>query len=290
MSEALRISGATRLYAIVGDPIAQVRSPEVFTARFAAAGVDAVLIPVHVPTARFDAIAPALLAIGNLDGVLVTIPFKARIVPYATRLGPAAQCIDAANALRREADGTWTGDMFDGVGFVRGAQKKGERIRDRRVALFGAGGAGSAIAYELANAGARSIAIIDVDAAKAERLAVTLSRAFPACSIAAAARMPEGIDMIVNASPVGMQPGHGMPAAISSLDARTLVGDVVIARQPTALIRHALHCGCPIVDGRDMHGGQVDALMQFFASATRAEPEFPTSATRAETGSREPSR
>jgi shikimate dehydrogenase len=272
MSEAISISGATRLYAIVGDPIAQVRSPEVFTARFAADGIDAVLIPVHVPAARFDAIAPALLAIGNLDGVLVTIPFKARIVSHAARLGPAAQCIGAANALRREADGTWTGDMFDGVGFVRGAERKGERVHGRRVALFGAGGAGSAIAYALADAGAQSIAIVDVDAVKAERLAATLSRAFPDCAIAAAARMPDGIDMIVNASPVGMRPGDGMPAEIGPLDAGTLVGDVVIAGHPTALIRHAMQCGCRFVDGRDMHGGQVDALMQFFASATRAEP------------------
>ena len=157
MSATVQLTGATRLYAIVGDPVAQVRSPEVFTARFAADGIDAVLIPVHVPAADFDAIAPALLAIGNVDGVLVTIPFKARIVPHATRLGPAAQCIGAANALRREADGTWTGEMFDGVGFVRGAQHKGERLHGRRVVLFGAGGAGSAIAYALADAGVQSI-------------------------------------------------------------------------------------------------------------------------------------
>ena len=272
MSETVRISGATRLYAIVGDPIAQVRSPEVFTARFAADGVDAVLIPMHVPAADFDAIAPALLKVGNLDGVLVTIPFKARIVRYAARLGPAARCIGAANALRREADGTWTGDMFDGVGFVRGAERKGERVQGRRVALFGAGGAGSAIAYALADAGVQAIAIIDVDAAKAERLAATLSRAFPACTLAAAARMPDGIDMIVNASPVGMRPDDGLPAAIGALDAGTLVGDVVIAAHPTALIRHAMQCGCRFVDGRDMHGGQVDALMQFFAPAARTSP------------------
>lgn len=270
MSATVQLTGATRLYAIVGDPVAQVRSPEVFTARFAGDGIDAVLIPVHVPAADFDAIAPALLAIGNVDGVLVTIPFKARIVPHATRLGPAAQCIGAANALRREADGTWTGEMFDGVGFVRGAQHKGDRLHGRRVVLFGAGGAGSAIAYALADAGVQSIAIVDVDASKAQRLAATLSRAFADCSIAAAGQMPNGIDMVVNASPVGMRPDDGLPAAIGPLDAGTLVGDVVIAAQPTALIRHAIQCGCRFVDGRDMHGGQVEALMQFFAAATPA--------------------
>ena len=79
-----RITGATRLYAIIGDPIAQVRSPEVFTERFAAAGMDAVLVPVHVPRDRFDAIVPALMALGNLDGLLVTVPFKARMVPFAS--------------------------------------------------------------------------------------------------------------------------------------------------------------------------------------------------------------
>ena len=272
MSETFRITGATRLYAIVGDPVAQVRSPEVFTARFAAENVDAVMIPIHVPAARFDEIAPALLSLGNLDGMLITIPFKARIARHASRLGPAATCIGAVNALRRESDGTWTGDMFDGVGFVRGAQRKGERVHGRRVALFGAGGAGSAIAYALADAGAQSIAVVDVDAAKAERLAQTLSRAFPICSIVAAARMPDRIDMVVNASPVGMRPDDGPPAAIGPLDAGTIVGDVVIAERPTALIRHALQCGCRFVDGRDMHGGQLDALMQFFASATAAAP------------------
>src|SRR6185437_11764203 len=61
------ITGATRLYAIIGDPIAQVRSPEVFTARFADAGIDAVMIPVRIPVQHFDTIAPALLALGNLD-------------------------------------------------------------------------------------------------------------------------------------------------------------------------------------------------------------------------------
>ena len=279
MSDTVRITGATRLYAIVGDPIAQVRSPEVFTARFAAENIDAVMIPIQIPAARFDEIAPALMSLGNLDGMLITIPFKVRIARHATRLGPAAACIGAVNAMRREHDGTWTGDMFDGVGFVRGAQRKGERVHGRRVALFGAGGAGSAIAYALADSGAHSIAIIDVDGAKAGRLAATLSRAFPACGIASASRMPERVDMVVNASPVGMRPDDGLPATIGPLDAGTIVGDVVIAPQPTALIRHAMQCGCRFVDGRDMHGGQIDTLMQFLASAARMEP-----------GAREPAR
>jgi len=274
MSHATKITGATRLYAIVGDPIAQVRSPEVFTERFAANGVDAVLVPAHVPAERFDTIIPALLALGNLDGVLVTVPFKARMAAFAQHLGATATAIGAVNALRRDEDGSWTGDMFDGIGFVRGAQAKGARLRDRRVALFGAGGAGSAIACALADAGVASIDVIDTDAPKATALVDKLKSAFPGCALAAGKGVregSEGIDMVVNASPVGMRPDDGLPGSIGALDPDTLVGDVVIAPTPTALIRHAVRCGCPWVDGRDMHGGQVEALIAFFGLASRTE-------------------
>lgn len=271
MSHATKITGATRLYAIVGDPIAQVRSPETFTERFAAIGVDAVLVPAHVPAERFDTIIPALLALGNLDGVLVTVPFKARMAAFAKRLGATATAIGAVNALRRDEDGSWTGDMFDGIGFVRGAQAKGARLRGRRVALFGAGGAGSAIACALADAGVASIDVIDTEASRATALVDKLRSAFPGCALAAGKGVREGIDMVVNASPVGMRPDDGLPGSIGPLDPDTLVGDVVIAPAPTAVIRHAMRCGCPWVDGRDMHGGQVEALIAFFGLASQTE-------------------
>jgi shikimate dehydrogenase len=72
--------------------------------------------------------------------------------------------------------------------------------------------------------------------------------------------------MIVNATPVGMRPGDGMPAEFGALPAGTLVGDVVISESPTALIRHAVACGCPWVEGKDMHAGQIDAILNFFAA------------------------
>ena len=270
MTNALRITGATRLYAILGDPIVQVRSPEVFTERFAAANVNAVLVPALVPAEHFDKIIPALMALGNLDGLLVTVPFKARMVPFASRLGAAAKCIGAVNALRREVDGSWTGDMFDGEGFVRGIERKAERLRGRRVLLFGAGGAGSAIACALAGAEVESIGIVDPDAGRVEALVEALRRAFPDCDLAAATSKAADVDMIVNASPVGMRPGDGMPGDIGTLSSDTLVGDVVISESPTALVQHGLRHGCRCVNGHDMHSGQIEAIMNFFAPGTPA--------------------
>ena len=167
---AIHINGATRLYAIVGDPIAQARSPEAYSALFADAGMNAVMVPMHVRPQHFEATMRALLALGNLDGLVATVPYKARIVPFADRLGATAGCIGALNALRRETDGTWTGEMFDGAGFVRGAAHKGQVLRGRRVALFGAGGAGSAIGCELAAAGVASLAILDPQEQRAGEL------------------------------------------------------------------------------------------------------------------------
>ena len=269
MTTGVRITGATRLYAIVGDPIAQAKSPEVFSARFAAAGIDAVMVPVHVPAARFDSIVPALMEIANLDGLLATVPFKARMTAFATRVGATVECIGALNALRREADGSWTGEMFDGAGFVRAAKRKQQRVLSRRVALFGAGGAGSAIACALAEAGVRSIHVIDVDASRAQALVARLSRAFASCAFEVASTPPHDVDMVVNASPVGMRREDGLPGPIGELTAGTLVGDVVIVDEPTALIRDATRCGCHFVDGRDMHAGQVDAIVDFFAQSAR---------------------
>ena len=262
---AIRIDGATRLYAIVGNPIVQVKSPEVFSELFADAGMNAVMIPMHVLLERFEDSMRALMGIANLDGLVATVPYKAQAVRFANRLGPTASRIGAVNALRREPDGTWTGDMFDGAGFVRGAERRGGVLRGRRVALFGAGGAGSAIGCELAAAGVESLSIIDPQRERAAALAKTLRGAFLTCRVDAVEAVPSGVDMIVNASTVGMRDGDGLPGNIGPLTADTLVGDVVVSQEPTPLLRHAIRYGCRCINGRDMLNGQADALMSFFS-------------------------
>lgn len=265
MSQAIRIAGTTRLYAIVGDPIVQVRSAEVYSQRFADEGIDAVLVPAQVSQSNFETVVPGLMALGNLDGLLVTAPLKEKLARYATRLGSAAACIGAVNALRRNADGSWSGDIFDGAGFVRGIEAKGASVRGRRVLMFGAGGAGSAIACALLEAGVQSIRIVNLEPEKITSLAAALQRGFPGCDVAAAGAQRDGFDLVVNASPVGMRPDDGLPGDIGSLSPETLVCDVVVSDAPTAIIRKAIEHGCTWSNGRDMHSGQIAAIMGFFA-------------------------
>ena len=266
---ALRIDGATRLYGIVGHPIAQVKSPEVFSELFAAGAINAVMLPLHVLPDRFDVAMATLMGLANLDGLLVTVPYKPQAARLADRLGPTAARIGAVNALRREQDGTWSGDMFDGAGFVRAFERKGCELRGRRVALFGAGGAGSAIGCELAASGVASLAIIDPRSERGAALAETLRREFAACRIDVADAVPQDADMIVNASTVGMRDDDGLPGEVGALASDTLVGDVIVSQEPTALIRHAIRHGCRYIVGREMVAGQAEAIMSFFAQARR---------------------
>ena len=95
------VSGGTRLFGIVGDPIVQVRSPEMFTAAFRARGLDAVLVPLHVRPDVFEACLSGLMRLSNLDGLIFTIPYKARALGLAATLGTQAEIVGAINALAR---------------------------------------------------------------------------------------------------------------------------------------------------------------------------------------------
>jgi len=258
------VDGATRLLPIIGDPIEQVKSPEALTDRFRALGRNALLIPVHVPAAELDAIVPALKRIGNIDGMVVTVPFKMRMTVYCDRLLDTGRQVGAINALRREADGSWTGDMFDGKGLVRGLRDRGIQIEGRRVLLLGAGGAGSAAGFALAEAGAAAITIHEVDSGKAERLAAGIRAARPGCDARVGAPDPAGHDILANATPVGMNEDARLPVPLGELDPHLVVFDVVTNPEVTPLLRHAAECGCKVYGGRLMYEGQLDELVRFF--------------------------
>ena len=99
------VSGRTRVYGIVGDPIEQVRSPEMITAEFVRRGIDALMIPVHVGPGDFETCVAQLKRVQNLDGLVFTIPYKRAAVALADDVGIHAQTIGAINALARRSHG-----------------------------------------------------------------------------------------------------------------------------------------------------------------------------------------
>src|SRR5262249_48322985 len=191
------VDGATRLYCIIGDPVAQTGSPRAFSERSRAAGRNAVLVPFHVPAAAFEPTVRGIMALANLDGIIVTVPYKPRMLQFADRILPTAQKVGAVNALRREPDGQWTGDMFDGRGMVRAITTTAGAVAPRKVWRIGAGAPGSAFAGARADAGVASIPFCEVDPRKPRMLAPRLAVIAPACTLRIGPATTEGIDLLV---------------------------------------------------------------------------------------------
>jgi shikimate dehydrogenase len=258
------VNGATRLYGIIGDPIAQVRSPAAFNEKFRSLGVNAVLVPLHAQAADFADCMRGLKALANLDGILVTLPHKISVIAHVDLVLPAARRIGAMNALRRESDGTWSGDMFDGKGFLGGLRASAVDPKGRAIMLIGAGGAGSAIADALAEAGAATITIFDRNASKADALVRTVAQSHPQCRASNGQPTVAGMDVLINATPTGMTPGDGLPAQLGAFDRSLFVADIIPNPEITPLLARAKESGCRTMGGQAMVAGQVDALLKFF--------------------------
>ncbi|MBR8192850.1 shikimate dehydrogenase [Burkholderia vietnamiensis] len=258
------LSGATRVHFIVGDPIAQVRSPKGVTAALREAGLDALVVPAHVAPDDLAAFFAGITPMRNVDGVIITVPHKFSAAGFCTSLSDEAAFLGAANTLRRTADGGWHGGMFDGTGFVAALGDAGCDLRGKRALLVGAGGAGSAIGHALVTAGVASLDVRDNDAARTaslvDRLA-TLQRG--TVRVAAADVVPESFDVIVNASPMGMRADDPLPVDVSRVPATTFVGDVVTKPPLTPFIEAARARGCRTVTGTQMFARVCDRMVAF---------------------------
>ena len=256
------IEGGTRILGIVGDPVAQVRSPPLWGALFRYNNVNAVCVPFHVPPSGLAQFVAGFRAVENAIGLLVTVPHKIVAARLAGALTDRARKVGTANILRPLPDGRWEGDTLDGLGFVRALEAGGHRVSGRRALVVGAGGVGSAIAFALAEAGAARVALADIDAERAR----ALSQRIMVLTGVASSVVPAtgaGFDLIVNASPLGMRDGDAMPVDLTGVTAEAIVGDVVISRELTPVLKAAREIGCPVQPGAAMTDHQVAAMADF---------------------------
>ena len=256
------LSGATRVIAIVGDPIAQVKSPAGVTAELLAHGCNAIVVPMHVAPRDFDQFMRGMQSAQNVDGIIATVPHKFAAFQHCATSSENARLLGAANVLRRNADGTWHGEMLDGVGFVAGIVKAGCVTTGRRALLAGAGGAGSAIALALLDAGVSSLAIHDAEAARRDSLIARLVQRF-AGKVQAGSANPQGFEVLANATPMGMRAGDALPLNASQFAPTMFVGDVITVPEHTRLLDAARAAGCGTQTGVGMFR-EVQALMVKF--------------------------
>lgn len=259
------LSGSTRLYAIVGDPIAQVASPGLFNTAFRERGADAVLVPMHVAPAELRRVIESFRAIRNFDGLIVTVPHKIAATGWVDELGPHARLTGALNTIRKGVDGRLIGENFDGEGFIRGLASRGHTVAGRRVLVVGAGGAGCAVTHAIAAAGAAEIGLFDIDESRRRALVDGVKAHRPEPNVFEAKPDALGFDVIVNCTSVGMRTDDPLPIDLTHLASHALVADIILKPVMTPLLVAARARGCVIHQGPAMLEGQIDAVLDFFA-------------------------
>ncbi|WP_373740153.1 shikimate dehydrogenase [Neisseria sp.] len=263
----IRLDGSTRIYYVVGDPIAQAKSPTGVTESFQNSGLNAVCIPAHVAPPQLAAFFEAVKSMQNVDGILVTVPHKIAFAPLCDELSESARFLNAVNTVRRE-NGRWVGDMFDGQAQVEALLRNGAVLEGKKAVLAGAGGAGTAIAYALVNAGVSELGIAETDAARRDSLIERLNGLGKA-RVYAADSDPTGFDIVINATPMGMKDGDPLPFDAAKLTAAMFVGDVVTLPE-TAWIKRARDAGCRTSTGLDMFASVRDLIVDFLLENRRA--------------------
>lgn len=261
------ITGRTRVFAILAQPVHHVRTPQALHDLFRTHGFDGVVVPVEVgPEEGLATAVAALRAFGNWGGAVVTVPHKAMIAPLCDRLGPRAAAAGAVNVVRRERDGSLTGDLLDGIGFVRGLRDSGVDPVGKKVYLAGAGGAASAIAFALAEAQVSRLTIVNRSRGKSGELIARLRDRFPSVSYAAEGT-PAGHDIVVNGTSLGLRDNDPLPVDPEHLDPTMVVAEVIMAPEETALLRAARARGCALVSGKAMLEGQLGEMYGFLTAS-----------------------
>jgi len=262
------ISGRTTLIAHIGYPTEAFKAPMIYNPWFDKHGIDAAVIPMGVRPEDYTTSLKAIFRMSNVRGALVTMPHKVTTMSLADEVTPTATIAGAANALLKRPDGSLLADMFDGAGFVRGMKRRGRSVYGASALVVGSGGVGSAIAASLAGADVSRIGLYDVNTASAEALGSRLVKHYPDLEVITGSNDPAGWDIVVNATPLGMNEGDPLPMDMSRLSPGTFVGEVVMKQAITAFLAAAEDRGCEIQVGTDMLFEQIPAYLEFFRFPT----------------------
>lgn len=255
---------AASVIAMIGSPIAHAHLPGSLNARFRQESRNALVVPIDLALDRTAAFFTLLRGWRNCAGAVVTAPHKPAALYAADRASPRAERLGAANLLIRRGDGSLEADNLDGEGFVAALSKNGFETRGARVVIYGCGAAGSAIALALAERGVATMALVDKEPKRMQKLAeAVLMSGFPAppeLSTGAPDSLA-GADLVINATALGVD-GRTQPASLETVEASALVADVIANPVETPWLREAKARGCRIQGGAAMSEGQTGIILE----------------------------
>ncbi|MGF6744088.1 shikimate dehydrogenase family protein [Paraburkholderia atlantica] len=257
------VDALTRLFYILGSPIAHVRAPVVWSTLMRRYGVNALMLPADVSASNFDTVMKGLKLTENVDGAIFTMPHKVAAMNHADVLTERARRVGSLNLLRRRADGAWEGDNVDGAGFLAGLRADGVSLDGANVYLHGCGGVGGCIGWTLAMENIASLTVYDVDERRARGLARSIAAVSSARVTSGSPSMAE-IDIAINASPVGLDAGDPLPFPVEALPGHATVADVIMEPSITALLGAARRRGLHVHQGRNMMNHAMPIAADFF--------------------------
>ncbi|TYR30903.1 shikimate dehydrogenase [Mesorhizobium microcysteis] len=256
------------LVGLVGRGIQLSRTPVMHEREASRLGLSCAYVLIDFDAAGLaDSDLPAVLQAAadlGFHGLNVTYPFKQSVMALLDDVSPEADAIGAVNTIvfgpRK------TGHNTDYWGFAESFRTRMPGVPLGRIAVFGAGGAGSAVCAAFIGLGAGEITIVDPDGARASELAQRLSGAGGARVLVAedkqqAVKLADGI---VNTTPIGMAKLPGTPFPVEWLRPEQWVADVIYFPRETELLRHASEIGCQTLPGIGMAIGQAVRAFEHF--------------------------
>ena len=264
----MNIDGNTELIAHIGYPTHSFKSPLIYNPYFEKEGINALVVPMSCQAEHYPEFLKSVFNLTNIRGALITMPHKVTTLSLLDEVTSTVKVAGACNAVKRDDKGRLVGDMFDGAGFVRGVKRKGFVLHGKRVLVVGSGGVGSAIAASLAAEKIAAISLFDINTTSCEALAQRLQSEYPQIKVIAGSNDPDGHDLVVNATPMGMNEGDPLPMDVLRIAPETFVGEVVMRLEMTAFLQAAKNRGCKVQVGSDMLFEQIPAYLEYFGLKT----------------------
>lgn len=255
-------SGSTRVVGLIGYPARYSLSPALHNAAYKALGVDAIYLVFPVLPQNINKAVEGMRAL-EIMGLSVTIPHKEAVTALVDELTPKAERLRSVNCIQRDGD-RLIGHNTDGLGFVNSLKfDSGFDPKGRNCVVIGAGGAARAVIAALGDAGAEEVAIVNRSPERAEQ-AVTL--AGDAGRIGSLSDV-KGADLVVNATPVGMDGGthaNQLPIPIDDINDRHLVVDLIYHPSRTMFLQQSANKGATVANGLGMLIHQAAAQVEIW--------------------------
>ncbi|MBE7367835.1 shikimate dehydrogenase family protein [Ramlibacter pallidus] len=258
------VNGSTELIAHLGWPTHAFKAPMIYNPYFESIAVNAMVVPMGCTPENFAQVLPAVFRLENVRGALITMPHKVSVVDLVDEVTATVKVAGSCNAVKRLPDGRLLGDMFDGEGFVRGLARKGMKLQAARALVVGSGGVGSAIAASLAAAGVGELALFDANGSAADALAQRLVAHYRGVRVTTGSKDPAGFDLVVNGTPLGMNPGDPLPVDVARMEPHAFAGEVVMKTEMTPFLAAAQARGCRVQVGTDMLFQMIPPYLEFF--------------------------